>query len=78
MKVFSSAFYNDSIKLSLWDFFRLLIGKTVTKKWSAIKIGLWRVPDNNCPCEHCKTRFGKRRRSIKSRWKRQLSIVRLK
>jgi len=60
MKEVDSAFYNHSAQLSFWDFLKLLFGGVVGKKFSALKIGLWRMPDNSCPCESCRKILGEK------------------
>lgn len=52
MRVLKSAFYNDSIQISFKELFSLLMGKEI--KNSGVIIGLWRMPDNECPCDNCR------------------------
>ena len=58
MKEVLSMFAGHSIKLSCKDFLILLFGGTVKKTWSALRIGLWKMPDTDCPCEACRKIFG--------------------
>ena len=59
MEHLNSAFYSDSIKLSLRDIMRMLVGKTVKSRFSAYRVALWYMPDNGCPCEYCRKRINR-------------------
>jgi hypothetical protein len=59
MKVLKSAFYSDSIQLTLREVKRLLLGRIVEETGGGMKIGLYSMPDNGCPCENCRRVIGK-------------------
>lgn len=56
MKVCPSGFYDTSIRLSFFDLVALLFGGVA--KGSGYVVGLWKAPDNGCPCSHCRAVFG--------------------
>lgn len=49
----------NSYRMSFLDWVGLLFGRPFIPKWSNVKVGLWTLPDNDCPCEGCKKRFGR-------------------
>ena len=59
MKHLTSAFYSNSLQLSLRDIGKLLLGRIVTDKRSSLLVGLYRMPDNGCPCENCRKIIGR-------------------
>lgn len=61
MKETNSAFAGHSIKINLFEWIGLLFGRAIKRKWSAIRIGLWKMPDNGCPCEDCSKIFKRKK-----------------
>lgn len=58
MKYMTTAFCNDSLKLSFWDIIKLLCGRELSRPYSNLRVGLWKQPETDCPCEHCRRILG--------------------